>query len=601
MSSATKPADSSPAHSQSPKRPPPGTLRRLLTLLLPYKWPIALGMACLLVATPLSLYHPLVWKRVVDDVIGKSEYGQLVPALVLMGVVHFAGTALQAFRTWVLGVVGQRFICDLRERVYECIQAHSLQFFHDRRSGDIMARAIGDVDALQEVAINGVDNILSNALQFVWVAAILIHLQWKLGIATLLPMLGVAVLVYFFNDRIKAIYRAIRDRLGDLSAKLQENLMGILVIKAFAREEDEQARFQRENKRYFAESLRGVVARTFYMPSVMSVGFISNLAALGFGAWLIMRGEFTLGGLVAYRGYWWHLVSPVMSLAQINEMFQRASASAARVFELLDAPIEVEDAKTAATLADVKGAVAFDRVTFAYPGGARVLSGVSIDIQPGQKVGLVGSSGAGKSTVLSLLLRLYDPLEGRVLVDGHDVRNVTQKSLRRCCAVVTQEPYLFNDTIRSNIVYAMPGASEAQMIEAAKQANAHEFIERLPKGYDTVVGERGVKLSGGQKQRICIARAFLANPRILLLDEATAAVEPESESIIQAALARLLEGRTALIVSHRLSMVRDADQILVVDGGGITERGTHDELLARSGWYARMYRLQMGGEAVGVA
>lgn len=575
------------------------TVRRLLGLLGPYKWKIALGLGCLLLATPMSLFHPLVWKYMVDDVLladdsAAARTKRLVLALIAMVVVHMLGTAISAYRTWVLGVVGQRFIFDLRNEVYRKIQSHSLQFFHDRRSGDITARAIGDVDALQDVAINGVDNVVSNAIQFVAVGGILIWLQWKLGLATLAPMILVGVLVWMFNARIKAVYRAIRDRLGDLSAKLQENLQGVLVIKAFAREKDEQARFESQSRSYFEESLRGVVARTLYMPSVMSVSFLSNLAALGLGAWFVMKGEFTIGGLVAYRGYWWHLVSPVMSLAQVNEMLQRASAAGARVFEILDAPVEVLDTPDAVVLKNVRGAVRFEDVGFSYPGGRRVLQGVNLDIAPGQVVGVVGPSGAGKSTILSLLLRLYDPQSGRVLVDGTDMRGVTQASLRAACAVVTQEPFLFNDTVESNIRYGRPEATPDEVIAAARQANAHEFIEKLTNGYQTLVGERGVKLSGGQKQRICIARAFLANPRILLLDEATSAVEPESEAIIQSALERLLMGRTAIIVSHRLSMVRDADQIVVIDDHAIAERGTHAELLAREGWYARMYRMQMG-------
>lgn len=574
-----------------------GEFVRLLRYLKPYRWQIAVGLLCLLLATPAQLFHPLVWKFIVDEVIVHRKVALLVPALGVMVGVHLIGVGLSALRTYLLGVVGQRFVCDLRNELYRKLQCHSLRFFHERRSGDLLARVIGDVDTLQEIAINGVDNIIANALQFIGVAGIIVALNWKVGTLTLLPMVGVAIMVWFFNTRIRGLYRRIRDRLGDVSAKLQENLLGILVIKAFARELYEMQRFERENERYLRESIKGVIARTVYFPAVFTVGFFSSVVMVGVGAIFVLRGEFTIGGLVAYRGYWWQLFSPVFSLAQINEMVQRAIAAASRIFEILDAPLEITEAFDAVELTEVRGHLVFDNVTFSYDDKNVVLRGVSFEVLPGQKVGIVGPSGAGKSTILALLLRLYDPQSGRILLDGHDLRKIRQESLRRHCAIVTQEPFLFNDTVRHNIRYGRLDATDEEIKEAAKLANAHEFIEELPDGYETVVGERGVRLSGGQKQRICIARAFLANPRILLLDEATASVEPESEAVIQGALERLMEGRTTIIVSHRLSMVRDCDQILVVEDGCIVEQGTHDELMAKEGWYARMYRMQMGEEA----
>ena len=566
---------------------------RLMRYLKPYWWQIAVGLICLLLATPAQLFHPLVWKFIVDEVIVNHKVWLLTPALLVMVAVHLVGVGLSAARTYLLGVVGQRFVFDLRNELYKKLQAHSLRFFHERRSGDLIARVIGDVDTLQEIAINGVDNIIANALQFIGVTVIIVALNWKVGTLTLLPMVGVAILVWIFNARVRGLYRRIRDRLGDVSAKLQENLLGMLVIKAFARELYELQRFEQENIKYLNESVKGVVARTIYFPAVFTVGFFSSVVMVGVGAIFVLRGEFTIGGLVAYRGYWWQLFSPVFALAQINEMVQRAIASASRVFEILDAPLEITDAPDAIELTDVKGHIVFDRVTFAYDDKNIVLKDVSFEVLPGQKVGIVGPSGAGKSTILAVILRLYEPQEGRILIDGHDLSQIKQESLRRHCAVVTQEPFLFNETVKHNIRFGRLDATDEEIVEAAKLANAHEFLEELPNGYDTVVGERGVKLSGGQKQRICIARAFLANPKILLLDEATASVEPESEAIIQATLEKLMEGRTTIVVSHRLSMVRDCDQILVVQDGKIVERGTHDELMANGGWYARMYRLQM--------
>ncbi|MBI5832221.1 MAG: ABC transporter ATP-binding protein [Armatimonadetes bacterium] len=567
---------------------------RLLGLMKPYRRYLLIGLVALVLSTPAQLFHPLVWKFIIDDVVTKHQPHLLVPALLVMFGVHLVGAALSAVRTYALGVGTQRLACDLRNQLYARVQAHSMQFFHERRSGDLIARLVGDVDSVQEV-LNSLVEVLNSALQFVMVAAILIYLDWRIGLLTLLPMAGVFGLVMLFNNRIRDLYRRVRDRLGDVSAKLSENLLGVLVIKAFAREEAEAQRFSVENERYLHESLRGVTARTIYFPSVFTVGFLSSVAMIGVGAQRAMAGALSVGSIMAFSRYWWQLFQPVYSLATTNEMVQRANAAASRIFELLDAPLEITDAPDALELAEARGALSLRGVSFTYPERDQTLTELDLVVPAGASIGVVGPSGAGKSTLVALLLRLYDPQAGQILVDGHDLRAVTQTSLRRHYGVVTQEPFLFNASVRHNIAYAAGEAGDEQIIEAARQANAHDFIEALPEGYDTVVGERGVKLSGGQKQRICIARAFLANPAILLLDEATAAVEPESEAIIQSALERLMAHRTSVTISHRLSMVRGCDQIAVICDGRLAQLGRHDELMAQDGWYQRMYRLQMGG------
>jgi ABC-type multidrug transport system fused ATPase/permease subunit len=571
---------------------------RLLSLMRPYTVPIVIGFICLLLATPAQMFPPLVWKYVVDEVIMNRKVDHLLPAMLVMLAVHLVGMGLSAARTYLLGVAGQRFVADLRNRLHDKLMRQSVRYHHDRKSGDLMSRVIGDVDTLQEVVINGVDNILGNALSLIWVAGIIVWLNWKVGTLTLLPLVVVAVMVWFFNLRVKGLYRAIRNRLGDLSAKLQENLLGMLIIKAFAREAYEQERFHQVNADYTTTSLKGVKVRSMYFPGVMTVGFLSNIAMIGAGAYFVLRGEFTIGGLVAYRGYWWQLFAPVFSLAQVNEMIQRAIAAASRVFEVLDAPEEVTDAPDAIVLDTVQGHIRFDRVNFAYTAERPILQDVSFQVLPGQRIGIVGPSGTGKTTILNLILRLYDPQEGVIYLDGTPLRQLQQQAFRRHIALVTQEPFLFNDTVRQNILFGRLDASDEEIETAARLANAHEFIMDLPQGYDTLVGERGVKLSGGQKQRICIARAFLANPRVLLLDEATASVEPESEALIQAALERLMQDRTTIIVTHRLSLVRDCDRILVIDEGRVMESGRHEQLVQKNGWYARMYRLQMEGGAL---
>lgn len=567
---------------------------RILRHLRPYYGRILLGLFCLVIATPLSLVHPWIWKYIADEVVIRRQPRLLAPALVVMVGVHLAGAVLNAFRSNMLEKVGQCFVRDLRNEVYSRLQAQSLSYLHEHRSGDLVARTISDIDVLQEVAINGTDSVLQNAYSFLIVAGSLVALSPTLGAITIAPIVVVWMLVRMFNVRVKQLYRAGRDRLGDVSARLQENLLGMMVVKAFAKEAFEADRFGAATEEYRAVQVRAVNARTIFFPVVQFIGFISNVLAVGVGAWLILQGRFTIGGLLAYRGYWWQLYAPVQSLAQINDLIQRGSAAGSRVFELLDEPISVADAPDAEELTHVRGRVTFDGMRFSYR-DRPVLRGIDLDVRPGEAVALVGSSGAGKSTLVNLIPRFWDPQDGRVLVDGVDVRRVTQRSLRRHIAMVLQETFLFSGTVLENVRYARPEATLEEARAAAKAANALEFIEQeLPKGWETEIGERGVKLSGGQRQRISIARAFLADPEILILDEATSAVEPESEWVIQQALDRLMRNRTTFIISHRLSIVRGADRIVVLDEGRIVEEGTHDQLLESGGSYAEMYRLQMG-------
>jgi ATP-binding cassette, subfamily B, bacterial len=566
---------------------------RILQYLKPYRWTILFGLACLLIATPASLFHPLVWRYITDEVIGKRRVEMLLPAIGVMVGAQVVGSVLGAVRSNLLEKVGQRFVLDLRNRVYGKLQGQSLSYLHENRIGDLQARVMGDIDVLQEVAIQGTDQVVASLVSFLWVAGCILALNVKLGLVTIVPILLVGVLVALFNVRVKTIYRAARDRLGDVGARLQENLAGMVVIKAFAKEETEAARFRAATDGYLHESLRAINARTVFFPSVQFVGFISNVLAIGVGAWLVLRGEFTVGGLVAYRGFWWPLFAPVQQLATVNDLFQRAIAAGSRVFALLDEEESIRDAPAARELRQVRGAVAFEAVSFAYK-DRPVLCDITLTVAPGQTLALVGPSGSGKSTLLNLVPRFYDVEAGRVTVDGHDVRAVTQRSLRRHIAMVLQETFLFSGTVEYNLRYGRPDASEEELRAAARAANALEFIEGLPDGFQTEIGERGVKLSGGQRQRIAIARAFLSDPEILILDEATSAVEPESEWIIQQALDRLMQGRTTFVTSHRLSMVRNADLIAVLDAGRLVERGTHAQLMAAGGLYADMYQMQMG-------
>ena len=576
-------------------RPAVSVFRRLVPYLRPYRSRILLGVALLLVGTPLGSAHPLIWKYIVDVVVVQRRPDRLFPALLLMFALQGLATLLDAVKSIILERVGQRFVFDLRNAVYQKLQRQSLAYLSENRTGDLIARAMGDVDVLQEVAFQSIDSVIGNTLSFLVVAGILLSLNWKLGSVTLLPIVAVFFLTRFFNARVKAIYRQARDRLGEVNARLQENLNGLTLIKAFAKERFEAGRFQEVAEHYLQTNFRAILARNTFFPAARFIGFFSNILSVGYGAWLTLQGQFTVGGLIAFRGYWWQLFAPINSLATINELLQRANAAGARVFELLDAPESVTDAPDARilTLAPGQAEVRFEHVGFRY-GDKPVLRDVSFTVKPGQMIALVGPSGAGKTTVLNLLPRFWDVTDGRILVGGQDIRGVTQESLRANFAIVLQETFLFNGTIRDNICYGRQDATQDEIEIATRAANAHDFISEMANGYTTEIGERGVKLSGGQRQRLSIARAFFADPQLLILDEPTSSVEPESEAIITQALERLMQGRTTFVTSHRYSLARGADKILVFEEGRLVEEGNHNELIAREGLYSQMYNLQMG-------
>jgi ABC-type multidrug transport system fused ATPase/permease subunit len=600
--------------------------RRLLGLLRPQaKW-IALGLALLLLSMPAELFPAFVWMYVTDAlIIGKPSgasialghffsFGDrltgwpalLASSLAWMVAIYLVYELLSTLSRNVMERVAQKFILDLRNRVYRKLQGQSLAYLQRQRTGDLMSRAISDVDELQSFTVNGIDVIIGEGVLWIVTVVVVMLIDWRVATASLAPVIGVYVLLKIFNRRVAPIYRAARDRAGDVSTRLQENLSGVPVIRIFGREATEARRFRDATERYYAQQLKAINARSLYFPFSRAAGFMTNVCMLGVGGYLILTNAgFTVGKLLMFRAYWWRLFGPIQTLARVNDMVQRAIAAGRRVFEVLDAPDEMPDAPDAIHVQHISGAMELRGVSFSYsragaaapPGelieqglASHVLHDISLRIEPGQTVALCGPSGGGKTTILNLLLRFYDPTTGAVMLDGIDLRRIQRDSLRHHFALVQQESFLFNETILDNIRYGHPEATMEQVIDAAHAANAHGFITRLPSGYETVVGERGVRLSGGQRQRISIARAFLTNPRILLLDEPTSSVEPESESAIIAALDRLMTGRTTVLTSHRPSLIGQADVVYLIHDGRVTDRGAPAELRQRDRWFERFMR-----------
>ncbi|WP_221091009.1 ABC transporter ATP-binding protein [Deinococcus aquaedulcis] len=576
----------------------PSVLRRLYGLLTPYRRTVGAGLLLLIGSVAAELYPPLVWIRVVDQGLPARDWTFIGGHLALLVAVFAVQQVLSAWRGLLLEQAGQQFTLDMRLALYRKLQGQSAAYFESQRTGDLIARVTGDVDALQDVLVRGTDAVLANALRLIGVVAIFVALQPLLGVLTTLPMLAVGLMLWRYGRTVQPAYRAARARLGDLSALVADRLSGIRVVQGFAREGAEAARVEALGRVLYAEQLRAVRLRNRAFPRARFVGNLGNVIMLGGGAWLILAGQFTLGGLLAYRGYGRYFYGPIDDLVNIGDLLQRAAASGGRVFEVLDAPVTVQERHGARPLPEpARGEVRFEGVTFGYDPARPVLRNVTLTIPAGQRVALLGESGAGKSTLLGLLTRTYDPQEGRVTLDGMDLRDLTLNSLRTYAAVMAQDTFLFHDTVAANVRYARPDATEAEVHAALQAAHALNFVEALPEGLNTVVGERGIKLSGGQRQRLSIARTLLARPTVLLLDEPTSAVDAQSEAQVVAALGALMQGRTALIVTHRLSLARTADRVVVVRGGTIVEDGAPDVLRRQGGAYAALERAM--GEAVG--
>ncbi|NLF22920.1 MAG: ABC transporter ATP-binding protein [Lentisphaerae bacterium] len=560
-------------------------------------WPrLLLGVTAMLGATAAGLAIPLVLKDIFDKVILARDTAPL-PGLTLRFLgLTLAALGLGAVRTTAMHLLGQHFVLKVRMDCYRHLMTLGLDFFADQRSGDLMSRISNDVGAVEDLVVHASDDVISNVLHVAGSAVLLFVLDWRMALVALAPLPLFVGMLWGFTRYIRPVFNRIRKELGEINARLQERLGGIHVIKAFAREEAESASIEASSRAYYEANCKSIWMWSTFFPLLSLVTTTGLVVLVWYGARRAATGTaltaMSTGTIIAFLRYMQDFYRPVGALARVQNVINRSLAAVARIFELLDTQPTVRDAPGAAELPAIRGRVEIAGVAFGYATGEAVLRDISVTAEPGEVVALVGNSGAGKTTLVNLIARFHDPAAGAIYIDGIDIRQVTQRSLRRQIGTVLQETFLFNTTVRENILYARPDASEEALIAAARGAHAHAFIEKLPDGYETVIGERGVRLSGGERQRIAIARAFLADPRILILDEATSMVDTEAELVIQQALRELMQGRTTFIIAHRLSTIRQASQILVIEDGRIIERGSHDQLMRRDGRYRAMISRQ---------
>jgi ATP-binding cassette, subfamily B, multidrug efflux pump len=574
------------------------TARRLVGELRPYGRRLSLALVLVAVGALSQAGGPWLIGRAIDrSILGEDPSGLFRTMALLFGV-YVAGTLATRGQIRQVGTVGQSVLASLRERIFERLQRLPLRFFDRRPAGDLMSRVTNDVDTLNQLLSQGFTQLLGALFSLVGIVVAMLVLDWRLALVcfTIIPVMLLTNVL--FARRARRAFRTTRETVGDVTAGLQEEIIGVREAQAFNRTEANIERFRERNEANRAANIQAVAITAAFAPAIDVLSTLATAVVIGYGGYLVVTGTLTVGLLTAFLIYVQQFFRPIQLASQVYTQAQAALAGAERIYNILDEEPEPPDPPGAERLETVEGRVTFSKVSFAYEPGRPVLRDVSFEVEPGRTVALVGPTGAGKTTIANLIPRFYDTSEGSVRVDGHDVREVERRSLRRHIATVIQEPFLFSGTVAENIGYGRIGASREEVEAAARAVSAHDFIERLPQGYDTRLGTGGGTLSGGQRQLVSFARAVLADSRILILDEATSNIDTRTEALIQEALRTLLEGRTSVVIAHRLSTIRNADLILVVKGGRIAERGTHASLLVSGGLYADLYRRQFREPAI---
>ncbi len=567
-------------------------LVRLLRLIKPYRTLVALSFLMVMLSAATQGLGPYLIGRTVDEFIAPGNRSGLAFMVGILAFVYFISMLSTRFQIFWMAKAGQKLLADLREQVFGKIQNLSLQYLESKQAGELISRLINDIDALSSFFSQSLTQMIGGIFSILGIVVAMLAINWKLGLAVLAFVPVLLLVTRIFSNWARAAFRKTRTTIGDVSANLEEELGGVKVAQAFSRTDENFRRFAERNAANRDANINANAVTSAFAPTMDVLSTIDLALVAALGGYLVIRGDASVGVVIAFIQYVQNFFRPLQTVAQLWTTAQSAFAAAERVFDLLDLEEGVKDAPDALAIGPIRGEVEFDHVTFSYDRDEEVLKEVSFTVKAGQHVAIVGPTGAGKTTIIGLVARFYDPLSGVVRIDGKNVRTIQQRSLRIQMGMVTQEPFLFSGSIMDNIRYGNLDASDEQVIEAAKAARAHDFIITLPNGYQTDVGERGKLLSQGQRQLIAIARAILADPRIIIMDEATASIDTRTELLIQQAMGYLLHGRTSFIIAHRLSTVRNADLVLVIDQGRIVEQGRHKELLQKGGLYAELYQRQ---------